>query len=518
MLTAGSEGGVDEILRAFDVKMRELSDFAPHVEELLCQLLADRGIRVHSVDAGVKERSSLARKVGAHQPAYASLRDVTDVLRARIVTYFPDEVDRVGELIEDEFTVDRENSRDPRATIEADKFGYQSLHFVVTLSPARAALREWARLAGWPFEIQTRTIFQHAWAEIEHDRGFHTEIDVPRGIRRRWFRVAALLETADAEFAFLRDVTENAVRISAQGVRGARPVDASDAITSLAVTGFGVVAPGEPSAGTFSISIVLAQPPIGVKRTLTVALETPHVTFGGTPVITSQLNVGLRLEPGGRGIAIELVGETGEAASIIVTGLRLTAGPAARPGPVQASIAVDRGNRRPIASLGTVRPGTDILVVVRDIHTLRVGGRNQIAGRIVITELGAGSLMDEGVIRLRLVDMSDVDTPGGTFETAPLMVVRHGDLRLRAGDTASPTNVVRGTVGASDPSCAKWAIWTASTVPSTLEVGDAGGLTGPSIAVGSSRGAVGLQVEAVNEHGIVYGRSLTMLGFPVAGE
>jgi hypothetical protein len=72
MLKAESEVGVEEILRAFDLKERELSDFAPRVERLLRELLADRGIRVHSVDAGVKERSSLARKVGAHQPAYAS--------------------------------------------------------------------------------------------------------------------------------------------------------------------------------------------------------------------------------------------------------------------------------------------------------------------------------------------------------------------------------------------------------------------------------------------------------------
>ena len=518
MLKAESEVGVEEILRAFDLKERELSDFAPRVERLLRELLADRGIRVHSVDAGVKERSSLARKVGAHQPAYASLRNVTDVLRARIVTYFPDEVDRVGELIQDEFTVDRENSRDPRATIKPEEFGYQSLHFVVTLSPARAALREWTRLAGWPFEIQIRTILQHAWAEIEHDRGFHTEIDVPRDIWRRWCRVAALLETADAEFAFLRDATENAVRISAPGMRGAGPVEVPVAITSLAVTGFGTVVPGALSAGTFSISIVLAQPPTGVKRTLRVALETPDLTFTGTPVISSQLDVRTRIEPGGRGIAIEFVGETGESASMTITGLHLAAGPAARPGPVQASIAVDGGNRRPIASLGTVGPGTDILVAVRDVPTLLVGSRDQTAGRIIITELAAGSLTDAGVIRLRLVDMSDVGTPGGTFETAPLMVVRHGDLKLRAGDTASPTNILHGTVGANDASCAEWAIWTASTAPSTLEVGDAGALTGPRIAVGSSRGAVGLQVETEDADGIVQVRSLTVLGYPVAGE
>jgi hypothetical protein len=98
------------------------------------------------------------------------------------------------------------------------------------------------------------------------------------------------------------------------------------------------------------------------------------------------------------------------------------------------------------------------------------------------------------------------------------MVVRDGDIRLRAGAVPSVTNVVRGTVDANDASCAEWAIWTASAVPSTLEVGDAGALTGPRIAVGSSRGAVGLQVETVDGHGVVHVRSLTVLGFPAAVE
>jgi ppGpp synthetase/RelA/SpoT-type nucleotidyltranferase len=74
---------VDEIVRAFDSSVHQLNDFAPRVSDLLRQLLAERGLRVHTVEARVKERTSLARKVKEHEPPYASLQDVTDVLGAR---------------------------------------------------------------------------------------------------------------------------------------------------------------------------------------------------------------------------------------------------------------------------------------------------------------------------------------------------------------------------------------------------------------------------------------------------
>jgi uncharacterized protein YeeX (DUF496 family) len=55
------------------------------------------------------------------------------------------------------------------------------------------------------FEVQIRSILQHSWAEIEHDIGYKGKFSIPDIAKRRFSRIAALLETADLEFVRLRN-------------------------------------------------------------------------------------------------------------------------------------------------------------------------------------------------------------------------------------------------------------------------------------------------------------------------
>lgn len=134
-----------------------------------------------------------------------SLADVHDLLGLRIITYFPDEVDAVAEIVEREFDVDEPHSVDKRRLLDPDRFGYLSLHYIVMLDARRVGLPENERFADDRFEIQIRSILQHTWAEIEHDLGYQSESAIPAELRRRFSRIAGLLEVADAEFRTIRD-------------------------------------------------------------------------------------------------------------------------------------------------------------------------------------------------------------------------------------------------------------------------------------------------------------------------
>ena len=111
-------------------------------------------------------------------------------------------MDKIGRLIEKLFVIDWENSSDKRALIKADTFGYLSLHYICSL-PKDAGYPD--ELCSKRFEIQIRTILQHAWAAINHDLGYKSEFGVPRAVTREFARLAGLLEIADDEFVRTRD-------------------------------------------------------------------------------------------------------------------------------------------------------------------------------------------------------------------------------------------------------------------------------------------------------------------------
>jgi ppGpp synthetase/RelA/SpoT-type nucleotidyltranferase len=181
-----------------------LAECGLRMETLVKDALQAGGLSPHTVTHRVKQRGSAERKIERKARTNYALGDVTDLLGLRVITYFDYEVNRAAEIIEQEFDVDRDNSVDKRTTLDPDRFGYLSLHYVVRLGKERRAMSEYRKFHDVRFEIQIRSILQHAWAEIEHDLGYKSEHGIPDQVRRRFSRLAGLLELADEEFANIR--------------------------------------------------------------------------------------------------------------------------------------------------------------------------------------------------------------------------------------------------------------------------------------------------------------------------
>jgi hypothetical protein len=89
--------------------------------------------------------------------------------------------------------------------MEEDKVGYLSVHYIAKLDDNRTKLRENQIFKDMHCEIQVRTLLQHAWAEIEHDRNYKFGGVLPKEIKRRFFLAAGTLEMVDREFQSLSD-------------------------------------------------------------------------------------------------------------------------------------------------------------------------------------------------------------------------------------------------------------------------------------------------------------------------
>ncbi len=176
------------------------------VEQKLEKICKDTGIVVMAITHRVKSEESLAGKLVRSGDWYQKMQDLTDLLGARVICYFQDQVDIIGKRIEEEFEINKNLSSDKRALIGADTFGYISLHYTCRLKEKDGYDKS---LSSKYFEIQIRTNLQHTWSEIEHDLGYKSQYGVPREIVRAFARIAGLLEIADDEFVRVRDFMEN---------------------------------------------------------------------------------------------------------------------------------------------------------------------------------------------------------------------------------------------------------------------------------------------------------------------
>ncbi len=180
--------------------MDEYRSLLPRFEEVrktvhrtIKQTLDDAGLLVAAIESRVKTESSLEGKLELKGSKYQSLKDLTDILGLRVITFYIDDVDKVASALERLFVIDWDNSIDKRKAHEIDSFGYLSLHYICSLPdfPYR-------------FEVQMRTLLQHAWANMNHDTGYKSGVEIPIRYRRSMSRLAGMLELVDEEFSKMR--------------------------------------------------------------------------------------------------------------------------------------------------------------------------------------------------------------------------------------------------------------------------------------------------------------------------
>lgn len=162
------------------------------------------------VTARPKGVASFAKKLLLKKDQYRiSAKQPTDLCGARVIVQLLSEVDAVCRFIREEFEIDKANSLDVKDRLTATSFGYRAVHFVVQFKPdshlARTipanTLKEILPLKA---EIQVRTIGQHAWADIGHDRLYKNSLfKAPEHLERESARLAAVFESADEAFSRL---------------------------------------------------------------------------------------------------------------------------------------------------------------------------------------------------------------------------------------------------------------------------------------------------------------------------
>lgn len=190
------------------------------VEGILTEIFEMESIPFHIIQSRAKEIESFKNKISGEK--YSDpINQIQDFAGIRVITYVEDEVKKVCEIIENTFEIDVTNSTDKSESLGIDKVGYKSVHYVATLKKDRLKLPENEQFKDKCFEIQIRTILQHAWAEIEHDRNYKFSGILPKDVSRRFKLVAGTLELADREFNRIsNDIDQISANVKDQTKKG----------------------------------------------------------------------------------------------------------------------------------------------------------------------------------------------------------------------------------------------------------------------------------------------------------
>jgi ppGpp synthetase/RelA/SpoT-type nucleotidyltranferase len=187
---------------------RYLEEYGEHrrtarvLEDFLMEDLRSQNTNIHLVRARAKSPKSLLRKLRVKEysnPDY----EVTDLIAARAICYFEDDVDSLVTYCKRRFNIDEERSVDKRSSLGLREFGYRSVHLIVNVK-TEDAFGDRQVLGSLWFELQVRSVLEHAWAEIEHEIRYKSGVEFPAPALRRLSSLAGVLEMLDREFVLLR--------------------------------------------------------------------------------------------------------------------------------------------------------------------------------------------------------------------------------------------------------------------------------------------------------------------------
>jgi GTP pyrophosphokinase len=151
-------------------------------------------VRAKSVDRFVAK----AEKLENGKPKYDDpLNQIQDQLGARIVTFYKDDAEALAVQVLKYFRHIEVRRIVPDSERE---FGYEGIHFILFIPADLFDDTTGTTAAVDFFELQIKTLFQHAWSEAEHDLGYKPSTVLTHDQKRRLAFTAAQAWGADHVF------------------------------------------------------------------------------------------------------------------------------------------------------------------------------------------------------------------------------------------------------------------------------------------------------------------------------
>jgi ppGpp synthetase/RelA/SpoT-type nucleotidyltranferase len=214
-----------EVVAAYESEYEGYKNLAEFAEAELQKSIKAAGLYTMPITGRAKDPISFGIKACVGRKYDNPLDQITDKAGVRVMVIYERDVEAAVAVVKSTFTcLEVERKLD---ALDYNKNGYLGTHLDVQLT-AQQATGTLASMAGRTFEVQVRTMVQSAWAEVSHAQLYKPPADVPAELKRRIFRLVALVELFDSEVEAFREEAQHtegyreAATVAGFGVRMAQ--------------------------------------------------------------------------------------------------------------------------------------------------------------------------------------------------------------------------------------------------------------------------------------------------------
>lgn len=165
------------IAHALEAQLRDYLDGSPRIDRITARA---KGIQKFLQKAALREDD----KLKYDEP----LRQIQDQVGARVVTFYLPDVTRVASVLEKYYRPIETKHIVPDSESE---FGYFGKHYIFLMPKDLLAAEVDRSLLPDVFELQIKTLFQHAWSEANHDLGYKPGGRQPNADQKRLLAYAS---------------------------------------------------------------------------------------------------------------------------------------------------------------------------------------------------------------------------------------------------------------------------------------------------------------------------------------
>ncbi len=158
-----------------------------------CEILPEISFRTKELLSIIKK---IKKKLKYKEYSYSHLNDKLGI---RIICSFQEEMNLIDIFLKKYFSI--VSTEYKKEELSFDTLGYISNHYDACINTNVAEFKKYSDYHNLVFEIQVRTLNQHAWSNIAHSLSYKQDSEIPPKLNRRVYRLLSLYEIADDEIS-----------------------------------------------------------------------------------------------------------------------------------------------------------------------------------------------------------------------------------------------------------------------------------------------------------------------------